>query len=159
MVAMAIGSLLIGAVVSVSVSSSRSLASLFNVVNLNEANRLALDQMSRELRQARYVSDLGTNELTFVDWDDQKVIYRYVPSDRALLRSKNGVDQVLLTGCDDLTFRLFQRTTTAGSFKQTVAATATGRKVVSVNWTCSRDIMGMKANEETVQSAKIILRN
>ena len=36
--------------------------------------------------------------------------------------------------------------------------TATGAKLIKLNWTCSRTILGQAVNTESVQTAKIVMR-
>ena len=156
LIALAIGGLLLMTVASMTMFSSKSLAGLYNYVELSSANRLALDKMTREIRQTQRLSEFTTNKLTFVDFDDKRLVYQYFPSDRVLMRSKNGVDESLLTECDSLTFTAFQRNTLEGTFDQ--ARATNDSKVINLNWTCSRKILGTRVNTETVQSAKIVIR-
>ena len=156
LVALGIGGLLMMAVASMAMFSSKSLAGLYNYVDLCSANRLALDKMTREIRQTQRLSAFTTNKLTFVDYDGTNLVYHYFPADRVLMRSKNGIDDTLLTGCDNLTFTLFQRNTLKGTFDQ--GTTNLDSKVINVNWTCSRSILGNRVNTEPAQSAKIVVR-
>jgi type II secretory pathway component PulJ len=156
LIALAIGALLLMAVASMTMFSSKSLAGLYNYVDLCSANRLALDKMTREIRQAQRLSGFTTNQLTFVDFDGKKLVYQYFPAERVLKRSKNGIEESLLTECDNLTFTTFQRNTLKGTFDQTPATNDS--KIINVNWTCSRTILGTRVNSEPVQSAKIVIR-
>jgi hypothetical protein len=156
LISLGIAGLLLIAVASMTMFSSKSLAGLFNYVELSSANRLALDKMTREIRQTQRLSGFTTNKLTFVDFDGKKLVYQYFPSDRVLMRSKDGVDESLLTECDSLAFTAFQRNTLEGTFDQSRATNDS--KVINVNWTCSRTILGTRVNTEQVQSAKIVIR-
>lgn len=156
LIALGIGALLLMAVASMTMFSSKSLAGLYNYVELCSANRLALDKMSREIRQAQRLSEFTTNKLTFVDFDGKQLVYQYVPAERVLKRSKDGIEEALLTECDHLTFTAFRRNTLKGTFDQ--GTTNVVSKVINVNWTCSRTILGARVNSEPVQSAKIVVR-
>ena len=156
LIALALGGLLLMAVASLFMYSSKSLAGLYNYVDLSTANRLALDKMSREIRQTQRLSQFTTNKLTFVDYDGKPLVYEYFPAARVLKRSKDGVDENLLTECDSLTFTSFRRNTLQGTFDQT--ATNVASKVININWTCSRKILGNRVNSEPAQSAKIVIR-
>jgi Tfp pilus assembly protein PilW len=156
LIALGIAALLMMALVSMTMFSSKSLAGLYNYVDLCSANRLALDKMTREIRQTQRLSAMTTNQLTFVDYDGKKLVYQYVPAERALKRSKDGVEENLLTECDTLTFAAFQRNTQKGTFDQ--GTTNVDSKIINVNWTCSRSILGNRVNSEPVQSAKIVIR-
>jgi hypothetical protein len=117
---------------------------------------MALDKMSQEIRQAQRLTGFTTNQLTFVDFDGKQLVYRYFPEQRVLKRSKDGVEETLLTECDNLTFTSFRRNTQQGTFD--LATTNAASKVINVNWTCSRRILGARVNTEPVQSAKIVVR-
>ena len=156
LIALAIGGILMVAVASMTMFSSKSLAGLYNYVDLCSANRLALDKMTREIRQTQRLTEFTTNRLTFVDCDGKKLVYEFVPAERVLKRTKESVVENVLTACDNLTFTLFQRNTTKGTFDQ--ATTTTDSKVISVSWTSSRMVLGNRINTEPVQSAKIVIR-
>ena len=47
----------------------------------------------------------------------------------------------------------------SNSFDCYAPATVANAKLVQVTWNCSRQILGNKANTESVQSAKIAIRN
>lgn len=138
--------------------SSRSFAALSNYVELDADSRKALDTMTREIRQANFLTSATTNRLEFNDQDGQPLIYDYSPTGRLLTRTKGEATSVLLRQCDNLTFGIFQRNPLGGTYDQYPSATATNAKVIQVTWTCSRAIFGKTANTESVQSAKIVIR-
>lgn len=156
LIALGIGALLLMAVASVTMFSSKSLAGLYNYVELSTASRLALDKMTREIRQAQRMTEFATNKLTFLDYDGKQLVYQYFPAERVLMRSKEGVDESLLRDCENLTFTAFRRNTLQGTFD--LGKTNADTKVIHVNWTCSRSILGARVNSEPVQSAKIVIR-
>src|SRR5262245_43899385 len=88
LIALGIGGILMVAVASMTMFSSKSLAGLYNYVDLSTANRLALDKMTREIRQVQRLTEFATNKLTFVDYDGKKLVYEYVPDERVLKRTK-----------------------------------------------------------------------
>src|SRR5947209_3570484 len=51
------------------VFSTHSFTSLFNYVDLDDANRIAMDQLTRDVRQANSVKSSTTNTLVLVDAD------------------------------------------------------------------------------------------
>ena len=69
-----------------------------------------------------------------------------------------GDVKTLLTNCEDLRFQLGKRNTQPGTLDQFPAAEANEAKVVDVSWKCYREILGVKANTEAVQTAKIVIR-
>src|SRR5262245_47469586 len=81
-ISMALATIVASALLILSVSTGRSLAELVNYVDLDHSNRIALDSMTRELRQVKYVTAYSSNSLSFVDWDGAALSYVYSPSDR-----------------------------------------------------------------------------
>jgi len=73
-----------------------------------------------------------------------------------LIESMMGV---MVTGCDSLQFWIYQHTPRSNSFDCYDPAYVTNARLVQVTWTCSRQMLGVKANTELVESAKIALRN
>lgn len=144
--------------VSVSVFSGRSFVALANYVELDDKNRIAIDTITRDLRSCNRVFFYETNFLALEDGDGWFVHYVYSPTTRTLIRSKASQVSTLLTGCDSLVFNMGKRNTAPGTLDQYPAATAGEAKVVDVTWRCSRTILGVKANTEAVQTAKIVIR-
>src|SRR5204862_5894602 len=62
-----------------SASTGRSLAEMTNYVDLDHYNRVALDKLTRELRQVRYLVSVANNKksVTFSDKDGLDVTYTY----------------------------------------------------------------------------------
>jgi hypothetical protein len=138
--------------------SSRSFAALFNYVDLDDANRIAIDVITRDVRQANRVTASTATSLTLEDSDGSFITFAYSPSTHTLTRTKSGNAMVLLRDCDSLSFSLGQRNTVGGSYDVYPAATPTTCKVVNVSWICSRTIFGKKENSESVQTARIVIR-
>ncbi len=160
-----VGSLLGAAVLSFSLYAGKSFAALTNYVDLEQKSQNALDRMTREVRQVRRVLNFGTtmlrgqvitNTITFEDSDGENLTYTF--SNDVLIRSKLGVDRVMLTNCDYLTFQVFQRNPIAGQWDQWSTAVATNTKLISVSWVCSRNVLGNRMNTESVQTAKVVIR-
>jgi hypothetical protein len=160
MVALAIGSILSTGVAALIFYSNHSLAAMANYVDLDHRSRIALDTMSRSIRQARQLLSYDTTSLTFEDWDGGTLVFSYDPASKTLNRTKNGVShsQPLLEECDYLQFSIYQRNPIGGTYEQFATATAATCKLVQLHWICSRKILGAKVNTESVQSAKIVIR-
>ena len=156
LIALGICGILMVAVASMTMFSSKSLAGLYNYVDLSTANRVTLDKMTREIRQVQRLTAFTTNKLTFVDHDGKELVYEYVPDERVLKRTKDGTVETFLSECDKLSFTLFQRNTLQGTFDQ--GKTNFDSKIINVSWTSSRMILGNRINTEPVQSAKIVIR-
>jgi prepilin-type N-terminal cleavage/methylation domain-containing protein len=158
LVASAIGLVTVLAIASLSLYTSRSFAALSNYLDLDERNRQALDNMSREVRQVHQLTAFNTNSITFEDYDGQPLRYNYDPAARALIRTKGAESTTLLTGCDTFQFFIFQRTPISNKFEPYPTANIAETKAVELRWKNSRQILGAKANTENMQSAIIVIR-
>ncbi len=159
LVASGLALVVLSAFAMLSLFSGRSFVAMTNYVDLDQSGQLALDRMSREIRQARQLTGYSSNSLTFADADSQPLQFTYDPASRTLARSSGGQTNVLLTGCDSLQFSTYQQTVISNTFDAYDPAYVTNSRLIQVTWTCSRTILGAKANTESVQSAKITLRN
>lgn len=158
LIGIGLASLVMVIVAMLSSFTARSVAGLANYTDLDRMSRNALDQMSAQIRQTRRLIEGTTNRLVFEDADGAELQYVYNASNRTLRRSKNGGSKILLTNCDELTFSLYQRNPVAGSYDVYPTATAANCKLIQLRWTCSRDLLTAKANTESVQSSKIVIR-
>lgn len=142
-----------------SIYSSRSFVAIANYVDLDQQSQLALDKMSREIRQCRTLIGFSPTSLSLLDADNNIVRFTYQPENRALVGVWNGQTNVYLNNCDSLQFSKYQREVIPNTFDAYLPAYVTDTKLIQVTWVCSRQILGAKANSESVQSAKIVLRN
>jgi len=138
--------------------SGRSFVAMVNYADLETRSRNALDTMTRDIRQVTRLTSYTANDLTFQDFDGQPLSYTYNPGNRVLSRTKNGIATPLLTECDTLSFSTFQRNPT-NDFNVVSTTNTTQVKLIQLNWKCSRTIFKSKVNTESVQSAKIVIRN
>ena len=165
MVSMAISSVILTVLLSFTVYTAKSFASMFNYVDLEQKSQLAVDSMLRDIRATKALASYGTttlngrtitNVLTFLDADDEQLTYSF--SNNLLIRTKDGESTMLLTNVDYLCFQVFKRNPVATTFEQFPTSDAGSCKLVSVNWLCSRSVLGSRLNTESVQTAKIVLR-
>jgi len=160
MVAVGLAGVLFAAVASLSLFTSRSMVAMGNYGDLNRASQNALDRMSREIRQTRDLLYFAPNLLLFRDYDNGFLYYYYVPSVATLYRFKNSTWEEMLTDCDYLQFAISQRNPSNNfAFYPVQPNRPDLAKLIDVNWRCSRQILGKKVNTESVQTAKIVLRN
>ena len=161
-IAVGIAGLLLAAIAGASSFTARSFAGLANYTDLDHMSRNALDTMSQEIRQTRRLIDGSTNRLAFEDSDGGTLEYIYNPNSHTLRRVKTGGggggSKTLLENCDQLAFSMFQRNPVAGTYDVYPTATPSNCKLVQLRWTCSRDLITAKANTESVQSSKIVIR-
>jgi hypothetical protein len=159
-IAIAITALLVLAICAFSVYSSHNFAALFNYVDLDDANRLAIDQITRDVRQSKRVKSCATDghSLVLEDADGSDISYVYHPTQKTLVRTRSGTQNLLLRECQRLSFVIGQRNTVGGSYDVYPVATPDTAKVVNVSWLCSRSIFGVQQNTESVQTARIVIR-
>lgn len=160
LVAMAIGGMVFAALASLMLYSARSFVAIGNYIDLDKASRNALDVMSRAIRQTGGLKTYSTSSLTFTNADSTQLSFTWNPSTRKVTMTQNGVTKTLLSECDYLYFDISQRNPTPGVFDfYTATNNARLCKLVDVSWRCSRTILGKKVNTESVQTAKIVIRN
>jgi hypothetical protein len=159
LVVMGVSTILILAIASLSMFSGRSFAAIFNYVDLDDANRVAMDQLSRDIRQANRVTSFSSTNLYLEDSDLSIIKYDYSTSARTLVRTRNTVVKKVLAECDSLKFDVCQRNPVGGSYDvYPVATTIDTAKVIDVSWVCSRTLFGRRENTESVQTARIVIR-
>ena len=139
--------------------STRTFAAMNNYTEMNQLSQMALDKMSKDIRQARQLTSYSTNSLAFSDVNGNSLQFTYNPGARTLVRVGGGQTTTYLTQCDALQFWIYQRTPISNSFECYDPAYVTNARVIQVTWNCSRQIRGTKATTESVESATITLRN
>lgn len=172
-VAIAVGSLVLAAVASLTLYAAKSSLAIVNYTDLDTKSRYALDVISREIRQSSGVLSCSSNSTssTLVLTNANQaatVTLAYYPNNRAVVMSKTGQrDLTALLQCDTWAVSLYQRTpyitptnvlyypatNTAGVFDPNLV------KLISLSWKCSRTIFAQKVNTESVQAAQIVLRS
>jgi type II secretory pathway component PulJ len=173
MIAIGVGVIVIATIVMLAIISAQNFAATANYVQMNDQSRLALDLISREIRNATAVTAFSTNNPQFLRLTNAILgggaTITHSAGTRMLTLSITGQgDRTLLTGCDSFGFKLYNRypliTSTNISFYTSTNAT-TGAvdarfcKVINMSWKCSRTILGSKLNTEIVQTAQVVLRN
>jgi hypothetical protein len=136
---------------------TRSFADLGNYVDMDSKARLALDVMSREIRQADNLTLYSSNSVTFQAGSNQ-LSYTLDTAKKTLTRRFGTANTTLLTDCDDVRFNIFQRNPINGAYDYYPAADPANCKVVQVTLLCSRSLLGHKAESANAQSARIVIR-
>ena len=157
MVAIAVGMLILMVMALVFMSSARGFAAIGNYVDMDANSRNALDQMTLAIRQAGGLSEFSSTHLKFIAAPGQTnsfVVYDWDSTNRSLTEWKTGdtVTNTLLTQCDQLAFSLYD-----ASFAPTTNLSQ--GKGISVNWKCSRTVLGGQTTTEDMQQGLIIVRN
>ncbi len=159
MIATAIGAMILAAAGSLMVYNARTLAALSNYADLDRFSRSAVDKLSQDIRQATQLISFTTTELEFNSSRGRSnITYTYYPDSKTLVRRQGRNRETLLQECDALTFTVYGRNNVSNSWDQFVVTNAAGAKLIKLNWTCSRTILGQAVNTESVQTAKIVMR-
>lgn len=159
LVATGVAGIVFMAVASMSLFTARSFVAMGNYADLDRASQNALDRMSREIRQTKGLVYYSQNVLVFQELDGSYLYYYFIPDDARLYRHKTNTS-VLLEGCDQLSFQISQRNPSNNfQFYPVQPNRPDLAKLIDVSWRCSRKIFGQKINTESVQTAKIVMRN
>jgi prepilin-type N-terminal cleavage/methylation domain-containing protein len=165
MIAVGLASIVLAMVMSVYLFGLRSFAAMDNYAQLCGKSRQALDLMSRDIRQATNVLSINTNlpiksltlgtytgTITYT-WDSTAGVLKTI-------RSNAGVTttQTNLTGCDQWSFTLYQRTPTANYVFYTTTDLNLC-KLVEMSWRCTRKTLTTSVNREEITTAQVVIRN
>jgi len=159
LISVGIASLLMIVCLSLSLYTTRSIASLTDAVDLGARSRHAIDRMSQKLRQASEIKSFSPSSVTVV-FKGKRLTYTYNSSTKKLVEYQLGTPaNTLLENCDSLTFALYKRVPIAKSFEQFPAGvTMTEGKVIHVSWDTSRTLVGRQSGSAEMASARIVLR-
>jgi Tfp pilus assembly protein PilW len=159
MVSVGVTSLLLLVLVAMFMTSGRAFVALSNYVDLDAANKVAMDTLTRDVRECNRVTSASETSINLEDADGSIITYTYSPSAQTFVRSKNGVSRTLLTQCDAWNNKLYTRVVNPGAAEDLYVTSNLGTaKVVEIRWNCFRTIFGTRANTESVQTARIVIR-
>jgi hypothetical protein len=159
LVGLGIGGIVMAALMSLTLSSARSFATMTNYSEMTANSRITLDSVSREIRNSKGVSSCTGDSITLFDASTNLFTIAYDQATRTVRRIAGASERVLLEGCDSMKWEIYQRTPKDGSYEGYIASRPELTKLVQVTWVCSRTLLGKKMHTETVQSAKIVIRN
>jgi hypothetical protein len=160
LVSFAIGVLALAMLSFVSINTMRSFAAIGNYADLDNASRNALDVLSRDIREAHALTRFTASEISLVANDSNILVYAHDPDTLQFTRRHGDETTVLLEQCDYLNFAIYQRNPSNGWTWYPVRSNLISTtKLIDVSWKCSREILGRKANTESVQTAKFVIRN
>ncbi len=165
MIAMGILSVVMASMASFFLFSLRSGAGLGNYALLDQANREAMDRMTREIRQAREITGFSTNppSITILNGDNTEVTYAFHPETHTMTRnSSDGERTLLLENCSLLQFTMYQRNPSNATFGVFPVASNNWRrtgKMIQLTWKTSiTNSPYPTVNSENVQTARIVIR-
>jgi hypothetical protein len=148
----------LGVIVFSTLTFQQGVFALGNYTDLNTKSRHTLDQLSKDIRNASQLTAFATNSITLTNLDTTRFSYTWDGSN-LLVRTYAGVSTVMLTNCDYLSFNIYQRNPTNGYSFFSSTGNVAQTKLIDVSWRCSRNYLGAKLNTESVQTARIVIRN
>jgi Tfp pilus assembly protein PilW len=156
------------ALASVYLYSCRAFAAMANYAQLDQNNRLGMDKMTKEIREARMVMQ-ATNDgsgaaITILNNVGDTVKFTFDPRVQALTRMVNAsAPEVMIPNCQMMAFDVRQRTPTNGQFDNFPQLTANDSiQVITLTWRAWKSIPGTSTNigtSEEIQSAYVVVRN
>jgi prepilin-type N-terminal cleavage/methylation domain-containing protein len=164
LVAVGVGSLVLAGAVTMFISGQANFASLGNYTELSNQSRLALDRMSRDIREASQVlswqaNGSGSTLVLTNALRSTQITYSWNRTNRLLSCSITGQpDKNYLSGCDSWTCSFYQRTPST-NWTMFITTNLVECKMVTMTWKCSRSVLGRKLNTENMVTAQIVLRN
>jgi hypothetical protein len=163
MTSVGLGVVLLCVVAILFINGSMSFVAVANYQNLDAKSTVALDTISKEIRNATAV--IATNSVSLTLTNASAATFTkltYNSTARTLVMTKTGQAAVTnLTGCDSWSFALYNRVPTPSStnITFTTAGSLAEIKLISMTWKCSRTVLGSRMNTESVQTAQVVLRN
>jgi hypothetical protein len=128
-----------------------------------------LDRISQEVRNAKQIQSCSATQLVlkippFAGTNDTIVTIGYDAGNGRLVRTAlkaGGIREtnVLLTGCTNFQFSVYNRVPSNSNFGLNSTWTTNEAKVVQMRWTCLRQVSGDKSSVETQVSSKVVIRN
>jgi hypothetical protein len=172
LVSCGLGSLVLSVIAMLWFFSARSFASLGNYTELDQRSQHALDLVTRDVRECSQViafTNTGPVRTISLTNEDRNINIKYTWDStlRTLVCEKTGEAPITyLTECESCDFVPYQRTPLKNKTYVFYPATningnydVTLCKLVSMNWKCTRSILGNAVNSERTESAQIVLRN
>jgi Tfp pilus assembly protein PilW len=166
MIAVGISTFVMAGLLSSYMFISRTMDATANYEELDRQSRNAIDLITSDIRQCGGLTSFSTNSLSFTNLDGSSLQFswdgtNYVSYTNASTNlagcPRSGI---LLKGCSYLNFSIFQRNPVAGTTMTFTAATnAALAKVVVMDWTCRRTNYLSLKDTESVQTAKVVMRN
>ena len=163
LVGIAVGSLVLAAAATFFMFSLRSFASMANYTDLNNKDRYATDLLTRDIRDALSVVSSTTNQLVLQEppvGGTNTVTYTYDPTVKTLTRVDNASTKTLLTGVASCSFSLYRRpATTNVIYSVFPTGSVSAAKLIGYQWSCTRKLVGSQTESESIQMAKVSIRN
>jgi len=166
MIAAGISTFVLASLGSTYVFISRTMDATANYEELDRQSRNAIDLITTDIRQCGGLTNYSTNSLSFTNLDGSSLQFSwdgtnfvtYTNASTNLAGCPRG--GTLLKGCTYLNFSIFQRKPVSGTTMTFTSTTnAALAKVVVMDWTCRRTNYLSLKDTESVQTAKVVMRN
>ena len=166
MVAAGLGTVLVILLLVLTIYGQQSFALMTNYSELDSKTRNTVALLSREIREATRVVAAHTNasgkSLTLTNALDAMTIKLIwdATAKTLTMEKQPGVSGLLLTGCDEWNYTLYDGAPTiaGGNISFTPSASLSRCKLIQMSWSCSRTLIG-KAEASSVESVRFGLRN
>lgn len=162
MIAMATSILVVGAVLLTSIFLAKSFTILGNYHDLDKDSRRTLDVFGKDVRNMSNLVSCVSSEIQMYDIFGNYIDYKWDGSNfnRSLTSpgAASATVTVLLKNCDYLSVSNYQRNASA-NFTFVSASSTAKTKLIDVRWHCWRPVLGSHLTTESVQTAKIVVRN
>jgi len=164
MIAIACATIILASLTVVTVFAARSYIAIANYNDLDRNSRNALDVMSEDIRNMSQVTSYATNAIALSASDGSTVSYSWSPSQSIFTRTYtpaggSAATTMLLSNCSILVFHVYSRVPTNSFTFPDTSTNWAQTKLIDVSWRCARSIFGTETNSESVQTAKIVIRN
>jgi len=145
------------------ITYNQSFLAIGNYTELGAKSRMALDIMSRDIRNSAglAVNGFATNYIILTNLDTSTITYSWDGSSavtRTYVLGGTTSSSVLMSNCNYLSFGRYSRVPMT-NFQFNAATIWSQTKLIDVSWVCSRSYLGNPLNTESVQTARIVLRN
>jgi len=170
-IASGLGVIVLGSVMGFYLFAGKSFYAMENYVQLDMKSRNALDTMSRDIREANGCSTNGFSsvDLTLLMTDPNSgqpytVNYNYDSGEGTVARTYSGASgtqtTLLLSNCVSFALSYFRRNPTNGAWAAfpNDPGRADECKLVQIDWTCRRTVLGSIINSESMESARVVIR-
>jgi len=165
MISVGVGTLILASVLTVMIFMVRTLDATGNYSDLDRQSRNALDRMTREIRNSGDLTNYTATTMSFLNQNGTSLNFTYNTNTQILSFTNTDSTAMdtggtLLKGCTFLQFNFFQRNPASGTTMTfTNTSTANQVKVIVINWICRRTNYLTLTDSESIQTAKVVLRN
>jgi hypothetical protein len=156
----------VGVITFTTITFRQGIFAIGNYTDLNNRSRKTLDIMSRDIRNASGLVYYTASSIKLTNDDGSEFRYEWDGTDKFTRSSRNPKagayywkPTIMMTNCDFMRFNIYQRNPTNNFNFVSAAGNWNQTKLIDVSWRCSRTYLGSKLNTESVQTARIVMRN